>query len=492
MKYFTYSILIWILFYGFLTFAQGQKIDWIYQVDSLLMPYWMMDEALGNPPGNFPNNRYDDGNVINPANFDFNSIYAQAAPFILGPTDSLRRDFIRMKARQVYAYCIAFNLTGNEDYLIRAKLGLDFLIKNGAYKNKSVVTFWQNGKALPGIDQRNVPDIAYGLLAPTAYYYITRDLEILNLILKIKRNVWKQYYEESEMYEKSKLMMWVKEDFENDSTHQKNLLAPLDMLNAHLMLMTSSVPDSLLGEFISNIKELAYSIKENFYSEKYNIFWGNINSRKINGDITDFAHSIKSFWMLYIAAGFTSDDSLKSFAEQGARKLLNTAFIKEKKRWASQYIDSTLAIDEKIFWWAFAELDQMTATLSYKDSTLYSKYLAYTYPYWQKQMIDHEYKEVFWGRESNEDVIELGFKVGVFKSGYHSLEHALIGYLSTSNYYGDDMTLYYVFDKSKIPDIKRVNPYYYKAEIVNIEESDFESAQFKGQLKMKVTFKNIK
>jgi len=468
-----------------------QKIDWIHHADSLLMPFWMMDEALGNPPGNFPTNRYSDGRVIDPDNFDFSIIMPQAAPFVLGPTDSLRRDFVRIKSRQVYAYCIGYHLTGNEDYLIRAKQGLNFLIDNDTYINGSVVTFWQDGKAMPGIYQRNTQDLAYGLLGLTVYYYLTRDPEVLKIILKVKRNVWKLYFEDSELVENSKLMLWVKHDFENNSSNQKIILAPLDMLNAHLLLMTASVPDSLLEEYLSNVKDMAYSLKENFYSEKYNIFWGDLNNKDVSETHSDFGHSIKSFWMLYTAAGFTGDDVLKNFAERGAKKLLSTAFIKEKGSWASKYVDSSLAMDKGIFAWVFAELNQMCATLSLGDNSLYTDYLVYTYPYWEEKMIDYKYKETYWGRDAKDEVIDVGFKVGFHRSGFHSLEHALIGYLSTSNYYDDEINLYYAFNKLAKPEANRIKPYYYNAKIKSTTESNFKNDLFKNLIKTKVTFENI-
>ena len=100
------------------------KIDWTYHVDSLLMPFWMSNNALGNPPGNYPAYRYSDGSAIDPTNLDSTLLVPDYQQFYMENTDSLRRDFIRVKSRQIYGYCIAFQLTGNEKYLEYAKLGL--------------------------------------------------------------------------------------------------------------------------------------------------------------------------------------------------------------------------------------------------------------------------------------------------------------------------------------------------------------------------------
>ena len=50
------------------TESRAQKINWIYQVDSLLMPFWTMEEALGSPVGNFPNYRLNNGQILKSKN----------------------------------------------------------------------------------------------------------------------------------------------------------------------------------------------------------------------------------------------------------------------------------------------------------------------------------------------------------------------------------------------------------------------------------------
>ncbi|MBE9489036.1 MAG: hypothetical protein IMY67_01970 [Bacteroidetes bacterium] len=467
------------------------KTDWIYHVDSLLMPFWMSDDALGNPRGNYPAYRYPDGRAIDPANLDYKFLVPEYQQFYMDNTDSLRRDFIRVKSRQVYGYCIAFHLTGNEEYLVNAKLGLDYLIKKGVYDDGSAVTFWdKEGNANPRILQRNTQDLAYALLGPSTYYYLTRDPEILNMVLDVNRFVWKEYYENSELKENTKLMAFVREDFESDNTQQKELLAPLDQLNAYLLLMARIVPDSLSEEFLGKASILAHSMKDNFYSEDYNIFWGRLNKKGMDGH-TDFAHSIKTFWMIHVTAKLTDDKALENFAREGAKKLLETAFIKENGSWASKYIDESLELDRSAFAWHNAELDQMAATLSFEDTSYYSKYLEHTYPYFEKYMIDYENKGTYWARLEDGEVVKLGFRSGWHMANFHDLEHALIGYLSTANYYGDDIELHFAFDQNINPENEKVKPYHYDAEVREMNKSEFKNLLLSNLSKTKVIFDRI-
>ena len=106
-------------------------------------------------------------------------------------------------------------------------------------------------------------------------------------------------------------------------------------------------------------------------------------------------------------------------------------------------------------------------------------------------MIDLEYKEVHFLLDENGNSVDLGLKTCHWKNGFHSLEHALIGYLSTSNYFDNDIVLYYAFSKSNLLEKNKINPYYYKADIKNISKSEFNNALLKDMQKTKVIFKNV-
>ena len=468
------------------------NLDWIYQVDSLLMPYWMMDEAKGSPIGNFSNYRFRDGKILDPNQFDFASIPDILAPFVIVQTDSFKRDFLRIKSRQTYAFGVAYHLTGNEAYLELAKKGVDYLLEHGEYQSGSPITYWKNGQGFPKPKQRNTQDLAYSLTGLTMYYYLTRDEQVLKAILKVKDYVFENYLENSDLKEKTKLMKWVLEDDESGKADDKLLLATLDQINAYSLFITPFLPDSLNTVFKNDVKKLAYSLKDNFYSKEYNMFWGNLNNKRINESPTDFGHSIKSMWMCYLTGKLVEDDVLTDFGKKNALKLLKTAYLKETGSWAEMYTDSTLTLSKGTAWWGHAELDQMAATLSLADTSLYSKYLKQTFSYWEDHMIDHEYKETWLGLD------EIGHpkfpdlpKAFHWKNGFHSLEHALIGYLSTSNYNNEQATLYYAFQKGHQPNSNKIQPYYFNADIENISTSDLKGNEFNDLQKTKVVFKNL-
>jgi len=471
--------------------AGAQGIDWRYHVDSLLMPFWMSADALGETAGNYPAYRYPDGRAVDPSTLDFEKLNPEYRQYYMANTDSLRRDFIRVKSRQIYGYCIAYHITGNEEYLVNAKSGLDYLVGKNVYADSSAVTFWDNkDDPHPTRLQRNAQDLAYALLAPAIYYYLTRDDQVLDIILKNNQFIWKEYYEKSDLAENTKLMKWVLEDFEEDSTNIKELLAPLDQLNAYLLLLAGIAPDNLSTIFQNQIRQLAYSIKDNFYSSDYNIFWGRINKKSLDGN-SDFAHSIKTFWMLYTAANYIHDESLATFAKTGADQLLKTAYLEENGSWASRYMDSSLVLDKTIMTWHCDELDQMAATLSFLDTSYYSKYLKQTYVFFEKYMVNYAVGGTHLGRTESGEILDLGFRTGWHMANFHDLEHALVGYLSTANYYGDNIELYFAFDKARMPNKDKIKPFQYQADIVGISSEPFDNVTLEGLSKTKITFDKI-
>jgi mannose/cellobiose epimerase-like protein (N-acyl-D-glucosamine 2-epimerase family) len=449
------------------------RIDWIYQVDSLLMPYWMTDVAIGTPPGNFPNYRNNDGNLAGYSNFDFSLVPKEWRGFIIEQTDSLRRNFLRVKSRQIFAYCVAYHLTGTEAYLKNAKLGVDYLLKNGAFDTGLPVTFWQDGEGQPDESQRTAQDLAYSLTGLTMYYYLTRDKSILEPILKVKERIFLDYFENSSVSESTKIFQWVKEDFESESSSSRLLIASLDQLNAYLLMLTPITDQTTRETLETDIREVCRSLMTNFYSKSLNMFWADLDDKSPAQFQTDFGHSIKTFWMIYMAGIQLNDQEFISFAKEGAEKLLQIAYRNDTGSWSYKYVDSTLLIDKSSSWWVYAELDQMTATLSLKDTSYYSG------------------KETWLALDENGQPFDNLSKALHWKNGYHSLEHALIGHLSTANYFGEDVSLYYAFSKMNQPDSSRINPYYYPGDISSISKEEFDSEIFSDLEKTKIVFENI-
>jgi mannose/cellobiose epimerase-like protein (N-acyl-D-glucosamine 2-epimerase family) len=470
--------------------ASASKIDWVHQVDSLLMPFWLGEAALGNPVGNFPTYLCDDGSVSDCPELD----PANIASWVLVQSDTLRRDFLRIKSRQTYAYSVAYHMTGHEPYMKYAKAGVDYLMANGEYDTGSPVTFWQEGEAGPDRLQRNTQDLAYSLVGLAMYYSLTREDRVLDALLRVKEHIFAEYYDKSTTAENTRMLMWVREPFEADSPSGKSLVAQLDQLNAYLLLLTPLLPDPPRASFEQDAATLCRILRENFYDAELNLFWGQLDpGRKRIGvsHLTDFGHTIKSFWMCYLAGKQAGDPELVRFAESNARRLLDTAYLVNEGAWASAYADESLELDRFKIAWIYAELDQMAATLSLEDPTLYSRYLEHTYDFWENTFIDHEHKGVFMAVDEVGQPLDSIPKVNHWANGYHALEHALIGHLSTAQYHGDEIELYYAFAEGVDPASETLRPYLFGAEVERVDRSAFASPGLASMQRIRVIFTEV-
>ena len=83
---------------------------------------------MGNPVGNFPTFRANDGSVIDPKNLP-----PEVKGIDKGETwllNRMGRQYTRTMSRQVYAFCVAYQMTGEEQYLRYAKTGIEYLYTN--------------------------------------------------------------------------------------------------------------------------------------------------------------------------------------------------------------------------------------------------------------------------------------------------------------------------------------------------------------------------
>src|SRR6266540_648770 len=369
--------------------------DWIRHVDLDLMPFWTMPSAFGvNMPGDFPTNRCYDGTPL---------IEKQPCPEFLPSEDPenswivdyLDRNYVRMKSRQIYLYSMAFHLTGNERYLSYARQGLDFLLENAFEENSMVpVTYWKGRERKPGpaVNQRTSQDLAYAQLGIATYYYITRDESVLKHILALKDHIFKNYYNKE-----WDMLMWVLEDSpDGDTPKQQELGTQLDQLNAYMVMLAPILPEPARTEWEKDLQKLANILIDKFYDKQNNIFWGAVHDpalKRLGTDDTDFGHSMKSFWMIYLVAKLVDDKRLEEFSLSNAAKLIERAYLKNNGSWGSRLnMDGTVNRDKE--WWIYAELDQMTATMSLRNPD-YVPILANTYKYWLQKLVDHEHHEVW-------------------------------------------------------------------------------------------------
>lgn len=491
------------------TFPAGlpTATDWKDHLVNDLIKFWVPPQTLGEK-GNFPTYRCNDGQL-----FDKNhpcQELAKPAPGIVW----LNREYLRMKSRQVYGYGVAYHVTGEKKYLEFAKEGVDFLMKNGFQDlgngKFAPYTFWeigQQGKLVggPSLEQRTSQDMAYSLTGIGFYYYLTHDPEVLKRIIAVKNYIFDTYYDEGQQ-----IIHWVNQNFHEETTDKWELTAQLDQIYGYMIWLTPSLPPQERESWKKDMLKLAYVMKDHFYpydctatdlvaiskeattigSPTYGcgLFWGDQtqgHAHAVGKDHNDYGHSVKAMWMIYTIAKMVGDKDLAEWSHDHASKIIERAYDNKNGSWNR---DPTS--DDKE-WWSLCELDQTAGTFAMTELK-YAENLPKTWDYWKNHMVDKINGEVWHLVKADGTTDKTLPKQHSWKNMMHSTEHALVGYITSSQIYdyykkeNKGVELYYAFATKQ--DDKMVHPYVYEGTIKGNPEEKVD-----GQLKLqKYTFTHIK
>lgn len=432
---------------------------WMDHLQHEILPFWTLPTALGEPIGNFPSVRCNDGSLL-----DRNHPCPEIKD---NPWLMMDRQYAVSLSRQIYVYGVAFQMTGDIQYLEYAKAGVDYLRQNAFDREQGgTYSFWdaESQSREPAFEYRNPQELAYALLGIGFYYYLTRDAEVLPDILKTKEFIFKTYYNSD-----LDLLQWQLQDGNGGKALDKKLVAQLDQLNAYMLLLTPILPEPYQTEWKQDMVKLSKIMIDQFYSPEENLFFLSANSpsdQDIQQTEVDFGHTIKAMWMMRMIGLLTSESSLVSFVNDKSPKVLERAYLPESGSWGFG-IKRGGSIDIDKDWWIYAELDQFTASLALENPSLIS-YLPQTYSYWFNYFVDREYGEVWSGVNglTNQPLNKMP-KQWPWKNGYHSSEHTLVGYITASQLHGEPVSLYYAF--KQMPSVDTIHPYFYQGTIDKIE-----------------------
>jgi len=292
------------------------------------------------------------------------------------------------------------------------------------------------------------------------------------------------------------MLRWVLADGDTPGdARRQELVSQLDQINAYMLLLAPLLEDEPTARaWQRDLVLLARVVKERFFAPEHGMFWGTIHdpaARALGSRHTDFGHSMKSLWMLYLTGQVTGQRDLVEFARPLIAPLLERA-AQPSGCWASG-LRSDGTVDRDSQWWIFAELDQAAATLAGREPSAapYARHLAASYACWFTRFVDHRNHAVWpfvpfdWTETSFDHDPPL--KMFHWKNGYHEMEHALVALITTAGLTGQDLPLYYAFVKP--PARGRIQPYYFSATIAG--ERDHPLPQHPGFHGRRIEFRDL-
>jgi len=371
-------------------------------------------------------------------------------------------NYIRAHSRLTYANGIAFHVSGKEDYLKQCKKGVDALL-DAIDGNQGMFTVQnkKTGEWGQARGERTSQDLAYGLTGLCMYYFLTHDKTILHHIIQLKDYIFDAYLDKEKGY-----FTWLPKDNKNNDIE---IVAQLDQLYAYMLFVTPSLPEPYQTQWKKDLEEIVYILISRFYSERYQFFWGQdttSSSQTLGTNHTDFGHSVKTMWVIFRIGVLLKKTDYMLFAQEKIDKILKEAYIEKDQCWGRRF-DEHGQMDKDKEWWILAELDQATEILALNDPS-YLEYLNHTNSYWFTYMVDHENGEIWHmvDGETNQPVLCYP-KAHSWKNALHSFEHALFGYMTSSQIKEKDFSLFYAFVEEE--EAKKAEPYLFLANKSNIQ-----------------------
>lgn len=452
-----------------------------------LMKFWDKKEAVTLQGGLFPTYRTNEGNDLPPDPAAWPEEFKQAVkdPDTKGLiTPDL--NYVRAHSRLTYAFGIAFHMTGNPHYLEVCRKGALALaeVMDGNY-GMHVQQNIESGQLDSDRARRTSQDLAYGLTGLGMYYFLTHDNTILHRILQLKDYIFKVYMDDGRGY-----LTWYPKHTKDPEVQ---IVAQLDQLYAYMLMLTPSLPEPYQSVWKKDMKKVVDILITQFYSEKYEFFWGLENSASsmtLGADHTDFGHSVKTFWVILKVGELLGDPFYIEFARPKIDKILQAAYIKETGSWARRF-DAKGHLDTDKEWWILAELDQACEILAIHDPSYY-EYLNNTHRYWLDKMVDHTHGEIWHMVSGDTDQPLIQYpKAHSWKTSLHSFEHALFGYMTASSVKNTEFQLYYAIPEWERPSHYNLAPYMFFGNVVKINSGDKLSFMPDGNKVYQISFNGL-
>ncbi len=366
---------------------------------------------------------------------------------------------LQTESRDAYGFIRAYQLTGKELYLYKARQALAFMYAH-AWDNTNGGWYWQidnNGNPTSGNTTKDAFHQHYALLGPTAMFEATRDTSHWTWAMKGYANNESKLWDARVGYEgyyNSAATNW-------SNKNGKSFNSTVDAITTHLLhfyLMTGN--SAYLSKMVAVADNMTNRLVASMPSQKIGFCEGyDANWVPLSTDtMTIMGHILKTAWC-FCRVNEYSPDTNYIF---NAKKLFNHVYNKGyDKQLGGPYKDFSRNSGAMLMWGisdtakAWWQMEQaVTAGLFMYKATgdqLYLQVADETLNFFMKYFVDHTYGEVYQDRTRYGNIIASWgeWKGNGNKAGYHSIELGYYTYLYGSFFVNKQpFTLYYNFAPS--------------------------------------------
>jgi len=353
-----------------------------------------------------------------------------------------------MTGRQIYAFCCAYLLSGKEEYLRTAEMGVNYLIDHAWDKEYGGWYDLLDEKGNPKIETKTVPNQLYTDVGLAGYYFVTGDkrvLEKINASLKIRKTFAKDAVNGG-YFQSLNRDLSVADSSKSKHSHY----GYTSSLLLNMMLFTH---DREVEEFGRELMDLSIENMRDEYAwfrgfpSPDDIKW-KISPRYVNGtEAVSAGAQLTATLSLLRLSEITGDKKYSDIGISLGRQLINSAYDPSRKVWFDNIgarIPSTPLDTANVWWWLQSygmfinlHLYHLTGEKEYIDS------FSGMASFWSDHFIDHELGGGFQSVSPSGKVLNTT-KASPWKASYHEMETSLLNYLYLNLYVNlKPVTLYF-------------------------------------------------
>ncbi len=346
----------------------------------------------------------------------------------------------RMISRLVYGYSAAYLLSGEERYLELASHGMEFLKQYGWDAQYGGWFTELDAERRSTVPPKDLFDQTYGNLGPIIYYFATGDPAARDLVQRCHQLLQTKAWDK----EHQGYFAMVNRDWQVAET-EKSFNSQVDTATAYLIYYYLATRQPELLQDLKNIGDVIvkrmYDPETGYVRERFTRQWQYLDSYQ-GKDQIDIGHNLKTAWVLlrlHQLLGYGTEDSqYLIYARKIADQMLNTGWDPLNHGWYLQksvYQPAKAKIEKAKCWWTQTEGSFLMLNLYHlRPDRRYLENFRQNAAFWDRYFVDRKYGEVYAYLSETGQFDPNSLKADLYKSAYHSMEHALMNYLYTQLY----------------------------------------------------------
>ena len=344
---------------------------------------------------------------------------------------------LQNQSRDAYGFVRAFMLTGDTNFLQKARLALNFEYQH-AWDNTNGGWYWELdkfGNPTSGNTNKTAYHQHYALVGPTAYYEATRDTFDLFWLMKGFNN------NEAKLWDSRPGYFGYYDYVSNDwsSKNNKSFNSTVDAITTHLLELylqtndvqfkdkTLKIADNIMTHLVPSMDSQAIG-----FAETYDANWNTVSSETM----TIMGHVLKAAWCLGRAYELNPDTTYLVAANKLFMNVYNKGY---DHKLGGPYKDFTRTTGQMLMWgipdtckaWWQMEQAITSGLLLYKitKNPVYLQVADETISFFMNYFVDHVYGEVYQDRTRYGKQAWTENKGNPDKGGYHAIETGYYTYL---------------------------------------------------------------